>query len=452
MLSLSGPQPPAAIGAEVAVLSAAMIGQEFTAEALESVTEGMFYLEGHRRIFRAMRVIYERGAPMEPLTIVDQLKATNELESVGGVDAIARLIDAVPSTAHLTQHCRIVKDKATLRRLINVSEDTIRLCFDLKGATVAEIVSEAETKLLGLTTTGSGGERWIKEVLWSVLEDIERRTEKESGGMGIPTGITGLDAMTLGLHGGELTVVAARPSMGKTALALGWALEAAISHRVATHIFSLEMGASELTERSLASEGRIDSQNIRKGTLTLEEHDRLGSAAGHINTAPLYIDDDDDPHIHSIMARARRSHQKHGIQMFVLDYLQLMAGEGEGRRQEIDMISRNCKRLARSLNVAVVLLSQLSRDPEGRTNKRPMMSDLRDSGGIEQDADNVVLLYRPEYYMSDSAQRAMAAADEGLTELIVPKQRNGPTGTVVCKFVKEHTRFENIVRPGRYSA
>lgn len=438
--------PPYDRDAEMAVLCAMMIERTAAPDAIERLEPGMFFSEAHRRIFKAMTTCFERGAAIDYLTLTAQLRDTRELEAVGGENYIAGLIDVIPSARNLHHHAAIVRDKARLRRLVEVSTQAIRDVYDMGGRTTDELIAEAETRVLTLGEATGGQYVRVKQALWPVFEQIERRQEHTDRVPGIPTGLVDLDRMMLGLHRGQLTVVAGRPSMGKTALAIGWALNATLEAQVPTLVFSFEMTTTELVTRAIAMEGRMDLQALNGGRpMRQEEHQRMAAAAGHLNAAPLFIDDAGDVDINSVMARARRAKKAEGVELILIDYLQLMEATGENRRQEIDVVTRRLKRMARELNVAVVLLSQLSRAPEGRSDKRPQMSDLRESGGIEQDADNIVGVYRPEYYMAPE-KRVALNGNSGLTELSVLKQRNGPTGSVSAWFRATSTRFENVLR------
>ncbi|HIC53539.1 MAG TPA: replicative DNA helicase, partial [Gemmatimonadetes bacterium] len=318
---------------------------------------------------------------------------------------------------------------------------------------VDEILDEAEAKIFQVAESHKRkGFVWIKEVLWSTFEHIERLQESATGITGVATGFQDLDRMTTGLQKGDLAIVAGRPSMGKTSWVLNVTANAAISNNIPVAIFSLEMSSEQLVQRLLCAEGRIDALKLRRGRLSPEEHQRLAAAAGHLNTAPIWIDDAPGSNVLEIRAKARRLQSElradgKNLGMIVIDYMQLMSGAGksESRVQEVSQISRGLKALARELEVPVVALSQLSRGPEARTDKRPMLSDLRDSGSIEQDADIVMFLYRPEYYASAEKREEL----EGKAELIVSKQRNGPTGVVELFFQKAYTRFDSVQRgPG----
>lgn len=440
-------QPPFDQAAEVAVLGAMMIDKHAVVTAFELLDEGAFYWERNRRVFRAMQRLWERGDELDVLTLADVLKKSGELEAAGGWEYVSYLMDTVPTAANLEFHARIVREKATLRALIQAATETIRDVYEQGSRTAQELLAEAEARVMAVDR-GAGADSVVrvKERLWPVFEEIERRGEQGDQITGIPTGLCDLDRQILGLHAGQLVVVAARPSMGKTSLAMGFALQATITGQVPAAFFSFEMSADELTTRGLAMEARLDLQNLWRGKLSQEEHQRMATAAGHLNTAPLYIDDSSDVGLQAVTAKLRRLRSSKGIRLALVDYLQLMEGTGDNRREDIEKITRALKRAARALHIPIVLLSQLSRGPEQRTNKRPMMSDLRESGGIEQDADVVILLYRPEYYMEEEELAGKGGKLRGLTELIVAKQRNGPTGTVRVHFHKESTRFENLAR------
>jgi replicative DNA helicase len=446
--------PPFSTEAETAVLGGMLIDREAVTRAVEFVSDGMFYREGNRRLYRAMLRLFERGDVIDVITVSEELKKTGELDSSGGFDYLGQLVDAVPTAANIEYHARIIRDKALLRRLVEQSSQIIRDVYDQGERDVDEILDQAEARIFQVSESHKReGFVWIKEILWSTFEHIERLQESDSGITGVPTGFSDLDRMTTGLQKGDLCIVAARPSMGKTALALNVAATAAISNQTPVAIFSLEMSSQQLVQRLLCAEGRIDAQKLRRGRLSQEEHQRLAAAAGHLNTAPIWIDDQPGSNVLEIRAKARRLQSElrsdgKDLGMILIDYMQLMSGAGnsESRVQEVSQISRGLKSLARELEVPVVALSQLSRGPEQRTDKRPMLSDLRDSGSIEQDADVVMFLYRPEYYASMENREEL----EGKAELIVSKQRNGPTGVVELYFQKAYTRFDSVL-PGAKS-
>ncbi len=442
--------PPFSLEAETAVLGGMLIDREAVTRAIEHLNESMFYREANRRLYRAMVRLYERGDVIDVITVSDELKKTAEMEAAGGFDYLAALVDAVPTAANLEYHARIVRDKALLRRLVEQASQIIRDVYDQGERQVDEILDAAEARIFQVAESHKReGFVWIKEILWSAFEHIEKLQESAGGITGVPTGFPDLDRMTTGFQKGDLVIVAGRPSMGKTSWVLNVAANASIGHNVASAIFSLEMSSGQLVQRLLCAEGRIDAQKLRRGRLSQEEHQRLAAAAGHLNTAPIWIDDSPGSNVLEIRAKARRLQSElrsdgKDLGVVVLDYLQLMSGasRSESRVQEVSEISRGLKALARELDLPVIALSQLSRGPEQRTDKRPMLSDLRESGSIEQDADLVMFLYRPEYYAPPEKREEL----EGKAELIVGKQRNGPTGVVELFFQKAYTRFDSVAR------
>lgn len=445
--------PPFSLEAETAILGGMLIDRDAVTKAVEVLQETMFYREANRRLYRAMIRLFERGDVIDVITVSEELKKSDELEAAGGFDYLGNLVDAVPTAANLEYHARIVRDKALLRRLVEQSTSIIRDVYEQGAKSVDEILDEAEARIFQVAESHKReGFVWIKEILWSAFEHIERLQQSDSGITGVPSGFPDLDRMTTGMQKGDLVIVAARPSMGKTAWVMNVAANAAITHNVPVAIFSLEMSSEQLVQRLLCAEGRIDAQKLRKGRLSQEEHQRLAAAAGHLNTAPIWIDDQPGSNILEIRAKARRLQSElrrddKDLGMIIIDYMQLMgsAGQSESRVQEVSQISRGLKGLARELDVPLIALSQLSRGPEQRTDKRPMLSDLRESGSIEQDADVVMFLYRPEYYAPAEKKEEL----EGKSELIVSKQRNGPTGVVQLFFQKAYTRFDSVA-PGSY--
>lgn len=441
--------PPFSMEAETAVLGGMLIDREAVTRVVEVISDGMLYREGNRRIFRGMLRLFERGDVIDVITIAEELKKTGELESSGGLDYLAQLVDAVPTAANIEYHANIVREKALLRRLVEQASQIIRDVYDQGEREVEELLDQAEARIFQVAESHKRqGFVWIKEILWATFEHIERLQESSSGITGVPTGFEDLDRMTTGLQKGDLCIIAARPSMGKTAFALNVAATAAIKHQTPVGIFSLEMSSQQLVQRLLCAEGLIDAQKLRKGTLSQEEYQRLGHAGARLNTAPIWIDDQPGSNVLEIRAKARRMQSDlrsdgKDLGLLVIDYMQLMSGTGqsESRVQEVSQISRGLKALARELEVPLIALSQLSRGPEQRTDKRPMLSDLRESGSIEQDADVVMFLFREEYYASAEERADL----EGKAELIISKQRNGPTGVVPLYFHKASTRFDSAV-------
>jgi replicative DNA helicase len=443
-------RPPFSAEAEISVLGGMLIDRDAVARAIEHVNDSMFFREPHRRLFRAMARLFERGDVIDVITVSEELKKTSELDGIGGLEYLAQLLDAVPTAANIEYHARIVREKALLRRLIDASTQIIRDVYDQGEREVEEILDIAESRIFQVAQTHQReGFVWIKEILWPTFEHIERLQESGTGMTGVPTGYKDLDMMTTGLQKGDLIIVAARPSMGKTSWVMNVAQTAAIEHNTTVAIFSLEMSKEQLVQRLLCSEGRVDAQKLRRGKLSPDEYQRLAAAAGHLNTAPLWIDDSPGSTVLEMRAKARRLKSETDLGLLVVDYMQLMSstGKAENRVQEVSEISRGLKALARELEVPVIALSQLSRAPEQRNDRRPQLSDLRESGSIEQDSDLVMFLYRPEYYFGPIDKDGNNI--EGQSELIIAKQRNGPTGMVPLFFHKAYTRFDSVTRePG----
>ena len=438
-------RPPYSEDAEQAVLSAMLMDQDAVLRAAETVDDTMFYAERHRRIFRAMIAIAERGAVVDPLTLSEELSRRSELESSGGKDYIGFLVDVVPTAANIDYHAQIVKEKALRRRLIEVSTVIVQEAYESQ-LTSFELLDDAEAKIFQVAQArAKEGFTRIKELLWPTMERIEALQHGGKTITGVASGFSDLDDMTSGFQPADLVIIAARPSMGKTAFVLNIAQHAAIVDQVPVAFFSLEMSKESLVQRMLTAEARIDAQRLRKGMLRDDDFPRLARAAGILSSAPVWIDDTPGITLLEMRSKARRLKAESGVKLVVVDYLQLMQGpaHSESRQQEVSMISRGLKALAKELSVPVIALSQLSRAPEQRTgeHKRPQLSDLRESGAIEQDADLIMFLYRQEMY--DGPVDKDGNSLEGKAEVIVGKQRNGPTGVVNLHFHKMYTRFEN---------
>jgi replicative DNA helicase len=427
------------------VLSAMLMDRDAVDRVNEVVDDTMFFREGNRRIYRAMAALAERGDVIDPLTLSEELSRRGELTASGGKEYIAFLVDAVPTAANVEYHAKIVREKALRRRLIEVSTAIVSEAFE-SSAPAGELLDAAEHRIFEVNRArGAEGFTRIKELLWPTMENIERLQRGGESITGVPSGFKDLDELTAGFQPSDLVIVAARPSMGKTAFVLNIAQNAALDKSIPVAFFSLEMSKESLVQRLLTSEGRVDAQRLRKGKLHDDEFVRLGRAAGMLSHAPIWIDDTPGISLLEMRSKARRLKTDNDIGLIVVDYLQLMTGPSsqESRQQEISYISRSLKSLARELKVPVLALSQLSRAPEQRTgeNKRPQLSDLRESGAIEQDADLVMFIYRQEMY--DGPVDKDGNSLEGRAEIIVGKQRNGPTGFVNLYFNKTYTRFEN---------
>jgi replicative DNA helicase len=444
--------PPYSEAAEQAVLSAMLLDSDALLRATEYVDESMFYRESHRRVFRAMLALSERGDVIDPLTLTEELSRAGELEAAGGREYIAYLVDVVPTAANVEYHAKIVREKALRRRLIEVSTSIVSEAFD-SALPAAELLDAAEHSIFEVNQSrGTEGFTRVKELMYEAMERIEQLHLAGESVTGVPSGFRDLDELTAGFQPSELIIIAARPSMGKTAFVLNIAQNAALDAKTPVAFFSLEMSKQSLLQRMLTSEARVDAQRLRKGKLRDDEFVQIGRAAGLLSQAPVWIDDTPAISLLEMRSKARRLKAESDIGMVVVDYLQLMQGpaSSENRQQEISTISRSLKALARELRIPVVALSQLSRAPEQRTgdNKRPQLSDLRESGAIEQDADVVMFLYRQEYYDvlegKDPTQPDKdGKTSQGLAEVIIGKQRNGPTGNITLFFNRQYTRFEN---------
>ena len=444
-------RPPYSEDAEQAVIAAMLMDADAIMRAAEHVDDTMFYREGHRRIFRAMVALTEKGSIVDPLTLADELARRGELEASGGKEYIGFLVDAVPTAANVEYHAKIVREKALLRRLIEVSTSIVTEAFEGR-TTAADLLDDAESKIFQVSQAqGTGGFTRIKELLWPAMERIEAVSREGRSVTGVPSGFRDLDEMTSGFQPADLVIVAARPSMGKTAFTLNIAQHAAIENNVAVAFFSLEMSKDSLVQRMLTSEARIDAQTLRKGKLRDDDFPRLARAAGILSHAPVFIDDTPGITLLEMRSKARRLKAENGVGLVIVDYLQLMSGpaNSENRQQEVSQISRGLKALAKELSVPVIALSQLSRAVEQRAGSekgRPVLSDLRESGAIEQDADLIMFLFREEVYAERENGMLKDPAVEGTAEVIIGKQRNGPIGVVPLYFHKQYTRFEDASR------
>jgi len=442
----AGRQAPWSNDAEQAVLGAMLLDQDAALKAAELLDDTMFYREGHRLLFRSMIALTERGDVIDPVTLREELGKRGDLDRAGGMEYLGSLVDVVPTAANVEYHARIVRDKALLRRLIEAATAIVQEAYEGRGLP-SEVLDEAEHRIFQVAQLRRTEEFIrLKELIWPTMERIEQLQSGHGAVTGVATGFADLDRLTAGFQRADLVIVAARPSMGKTAFILNVVQHAAIEHSVGVGIFSLEMSKDQLVQRLLCSEGLVDAQRLRRGQLRDDDYPKLARAAGLLGTAPIWIDDSAALTPLAMRSKARRLKAEHNIGMLVVDYLQLMQGptDAESRQQEISYISRALKALAKELDIPVVALSQLSRAPEqrGGEHRRPQLSDLRESGAIEQDADVVCFIYRQEFYDGPVDPKTNENI-EGLAELTVGKQRNGPTGTVKLFFKKEYTRFDN---------
>jgi len=441
-----GRQPPYNVEAEQAVLAAMLLDAEAALSGAALLDDAMFYREGHRRLFRAMRAIVERGGVVDPVTLKEEVERRGEIEAVGGIEYLSYLLDVVPTAANLDYHAKIVRDKAMLRRLIEAATGIVQEAYEGKRL-ADEVLDSAEQRIFDVSETRkTEGFVRLKELLWPTMERIESLHAGGQSITGVASGFKDLDDKTAGFQPADLVIVAARPAMGKTAFCLNVAQHAAIEKSVPVAIFSLEMSKAQLVQRLLTAEGRVDAHRLRQGMLKDADYALLARAAGLLSSAPIWIDDSAALTPLELRSKARRIKAEQNIGLLIVDYLQLMRSpeQAENRVQEISAISRALKALAKELNVPVVALSQLSRAPEqrGGEHRRPQLSDLRESGAIEQDADVVLFIYREEMY-SGIEDPKTGENIEGQAEVIIGKQRNGPTGTIKLHFHKAYTRFDN---------
>ena len=426
------------------LLASLMEVDAYVAEAQSIVDADDFYREGHRAVFRAINDLFQIGEPVEPITVLEQLTKNGELEVAGGRVAVLDLMETPFIAASYRTYAEMVRDAATQRRLLRVGKEIERMIAQREGET-ARMLQDAETLVYDLSQKGVRGDFTRAHEL--VIKGIERLTAAEESGSvvtGVPTGFIDLDRVIGGLHPGNMVVVAARPSMGKTALALGIAEHAALNENMAVAVFSLEMSGDELIQRLLASTAVVDAGRIRAGKLAPEDWSRIGRAADRLSAARLYIDDSEGVTVGEMRTKLRRLKSRDGLDLLVVDYIQLMEGprgrKDENRVQEISTISRSLKMLARDLDVPIICVSQLNRAPDARNDKRPMLSDLRESGAIEQDADLVLMIYRDDYYNPENSE------DKGLAEVLVAKNRHGPTDRVKLTFRGSYAKFDNLDR------
>ncbi|MDQ0176285.1 replicative DNA helicase [Bacillus chungangensis] len=434
--------PPQNIEAEQAVLGAIFLEPASLILVSEILIPEDFYRNSHQLLFDVMLKLNEDGKAVDVITVTEELSSAKQLEDVGGLSYLSELAGAVPTAANIEYYARIVEEKSLLRRLIKTAT-TIAQDGYARQDEVEEVLDEAERNIMEVANRkNTSAFQNIKDVLVKTYDNIELLHHRKGDVTGIPSGFSELDRMTAGFQRNDLIIVAARPSVGKTAFALNIAQNVATKTEENVAIFSLEMGAEQLVMRMLCSEGNINAQNLRTGTLTSEDWRKLTMAMGSLSNSGIFIDDTPGIRISEIRSKCRRLKQEHGLGMILIDYLQLIQGSGrmkENRQQEVSEISRSLKALARELEVPVIALSQLSRGVEQRQDKRPMMSDIRESGSIEQDADIVAFLYRDDYYDSESENK-------NIIEIIIAKQRNGPVGTVQLAFVKEYNKFVNLER------
>ena len=444
--------PPHSIEAEQSLLGGLLLDNLAWDRIADIVTEGDFYRDDHRRIFRHISRLIERARPADVVTVFESIEKSNEVEQAGGLAYLGEIANNTPSAANIRRYAEIVRERAVLRHLVTVGDEIAASALNPAGRDAKTLLDQAEAKVFEIAEAGARSTQGfvpIQPLLGQVVDRIQELYEQEnpSDVTGVPTGFADLDRMTSGLQPGDMIVVAGRPSMGKTAFALNIAEHVGVDLGLPVAIFSLEMSGPQLAMRFLSSVGRLDASRIRTGRLNDDEWDKMTVALGKLHGAPIHIDETGALNVTDLRARARRLARQFGgkLGLIVIDYLQLMTStrDNENRATEISEISRSIKALAKELQVPVIALSQLSRKVEERNDKRPLMSDLRESGAIEQDADIILMMYREEYYKPDTQEK-------GTAEVIIGKHRNGPTGIVRLTFLGEYTRFQSFAQPGSY--
>ena len=433
--------PPQNLDAEQAVLGSMLLEEAAMVQAAELLDEAAFYKDAHRKIFAALLSLYKHSVPVDLVTLTDELKRRSLLDEIGGPSYVAMLTSVVPTAANAEHYCRIVKQKAILRALIRASTQIVGDCYE-EAIEPDLLLDKAETLIFDIASKKLKRDAVaMKDIIKSSIEMIDALYQRKGAITGLPTGFVELDQQLAGLQPADFVVVAGRPAMGKSSFTLCVAEYVALVQKSGVAIFSMEMSKENLVQRMLCSHARINAHNVRSGMLSTSDWPTLTKAAGKLSEAPIFIDDSPGISILELRAKARRLKSRHDIGLVILDYLQLMeeSSYAENRQQEISVISRSLKALARELNVPVIAVSQLSRAPERRESFRPRLSDLRESGAIEQDADVVLMLFREDYYNPTDENK-------GVAEVLIAKQRNGPTGTVKLAFIKEYTRFETLAQ------
>jgi replicative DNA helicase len=433
--------PPQNIEAEGSIISAILIDNDALLDVIEALGPEDFYRTAHQKIYAAITDLFDKAEPIDLVTLANKLKEKGELEAIGGASYLARLVDTVPLAVNARHYAKIVHDKASLRRMIEKANAILKRCFEERGE-AEDVIDFAESAVFEISEQKARQSFYpLSKIILGNIETLEEKQGNRSLVTGVTTGFTQLDTMTSGLQNADLIILAARPSMGKTALALNIARNAAVDAGVPVAVFSLEMSKEQLSLRMLCAEARIDSSRLRGGFFSMEDWHRLTDAAGVLSECPIYIDDSPSLSAMEIRAKARRLKMDKNIGLVIIDYLQLMQGRASAERRDLEIseISRGLKALAKELDLPVMALSQLNRMLEQRTDKRPRLSDLRESGALEQDADVVAFIYRDEVYNKDEDN-----PNRGTAEILLSKQRNGPTGDIYLSFLNSFTRFENL--------
>jgi len=443
--------PPHSIEAEQSILGGLLIDNKAIDRIAGQVSASDFYRNDHKIIFSHISKLIDNNQPADIVTVAESLEQNSELTKVGGVAYLGLIAENTPTASNISGYAKIVRERSIMRNLVDVGSDIVESAFSPQGKDAQQLLDESESKIFQIADAGTSeklGFVDIKELLPKAAQRIDDlyQLDDPNGVTGVPSGYSDLDQKTAGLQPGDLIIIAGRPSMGKTSLALNIAEHVGMEAGLPVAIFSMEMGAAQLTMRLLGSVGKLDQHKMRIGQLEDEDWPKLTNALGVLNEAPIFIDEGSALNSYEVRARARRLHRQQGkLGLIVIDYIQLMSSandqSGENRATEVSEISRSLKALAKELNVPVVALSQLNRSVESRPDKRPMMSDLRESGAIEQDADVIMFIYRDEVYNPETAEK-------GVAEILLSKQRNGPTGVVKLTFLGQYTRFENYANPG----
>ncbi|WP_278235876.1 replicative DNA helicase [Isoptericola sp. AK164] len=432
--------PPQDLDAEMSVLGGMLLSKDAIADVVEQIRGNDFYRPTHETIYEAIIDLYGRGEPADAITVVAELTTRGEIGRVGGASYIHDLMAGVPTAANAGYYARIVHERAVLRRLVSAGTKIVQLGYATEGGDVDTVVNNAQAELYAVTERKASEDYApLAEIIGSTMDEIEAAGNRGEGMVGVPTGFADLDRLTNGLHPGQMIVVAARPAMGKSTLALDLARAASIKSQKTSVVFSLEMSRTEITMRLLSAEARVHLQKLRNGSMGDDDWQKLAKIMGKVSDAPLFIDDSPNMSLTEIRAKCRRLKQKHDLELVIVDYLQLMTSgkKVESRQQEVSEFSRALKLLAKEIEVPVIALSQLNRGPETRSDKKPQMSDLRESGSIEQDADMVILLHREDAYEKESPRA-------GEADLIVAKHRNGPTDTITVAFQGHYSRFVDM--------
>ncbi|WP_194908745.1 replicative DNA helicase [Catenulispora rubra] len=438
--------PPQDIPAEQSVLGGMLLSKDAIAEVIEVIKAVDFYKPAHEAVYGAILELYGRGEPADPVTVAALLTKKGDINRIGGAPYLHTLINSVPTAANAGYYAEIVKERAVLRRLVEAGTRIVQMGYSTDGSDVEQIVDAAQQEMYNVTEARTSEDYIpLADAMEGALDEIESISNRSGQMTGVPTGFHDLDSLTNGLHPGQMVIIAARPAIGKSTLGLDLARSCSIKNGLTSVIFSLEMGRNEIIMRLLSAEARVALHHMRSGTMTDEDWARLARRMGPVSEAPLFIDDSPNMSMMEIRAKARRLKQRHGLQLVIIDYMQLMQHSStnskrpDSRQQEVSEISRSLKLLAKELEVPVIAISQLNRGPEQRTDKRPMMSDLRESGSLEQDADVIILLHREDAYERESPRA-------GEADLIVAKHRNGPTANITVAFQGHYSRFVDMAQ------